>query len=153
MGERIDNDSVYNGSMTRYEFYQAEFETDDGLPELVEPELMGIKGKINGEEIVLTRNNVKIYEFNWHEDSDGFRRDFDFMSHIYIHRGEGKPPFWYHRPDDEDEQKQYYDLVKRLVMIDCDYIQGLPRTLDFEHFYNHFRGEEPIDDVIEQILE
>lgn len=156
--ERLDgfdhlDDSVYGGNMNQQEFYDAEFEVAECMPRFILPDVKGIEARIGGEEIILCRNNVMIYDFDILVDEEnGITYDFEWMSHIYIHRGEGKPPYWHVKPEDEDEQEQWNDLAKRLIDIDCDYRTGIPKELDFEQFYDFTRGCEPMSDIIEQII-
>lgn len=147
-----NHETVFGGTMDAYEFYQAEFEISEEMPVWVEPDVIGLNARINGQPIVLSRLNTKVYNFGKTQNEDGFEGDYRFMSHIYIHMGEGKKPVWYMRPEDPDELKEWKDLAKRLREIKCDWINGLPKTLDFEQTYHMLRGNEDIETVIARLL-
>lgn len=149
---RFETDSVYGGSMKPMEFWQQEMNVSDDLPEWVLPDVKGIKAQIMGEDIILCRNNTIIFDFDQLIDEEnGITYDFEWMSHIYIHRGDGKKPYWHLRPENEEKQEEWNDLAKRLIMIDCDYRTGIPKQLDFEQFYEHIRGDEPIEQILGRI--
>ena len=152
MSERFNQDSVYGGEMTPEQWVQAEMEVSEEMPEWILPDVKGIKATIGNEEIILCRNNTMIFDFDTLVDEEnGITYDFEWMSHIYIHRGEGKPPFWHVKPEDEAGQEEWNNLANRLIDLDCDYRTGVPKQMDFEQFYHNLRGEEPMDDIIERI--
>lgn len=147
-----NHESVYGGSMNQQEFFAAEFEVADEMPEWILPDVKGIEATIMGEKIILSRTNTMIFDFDW-IDVDGFKMNFDHMSHIYIHRGDGKQPFWHMKPEDEKGQNEWNKFANMLVNIDCTYYSGIPRELDFEQYGTFMRGDEPIEDIIKRILD
>lgn len=139
-----DQESVYGGSMNPYDFYQAEFEVSEEPPKWVMPDVEGIKGSINGEDIEFTRLNTRIYDMN---------EPYEHFSHVYVRR-EGQKPFWILRergPSGMDPEA-WDNFVNRLIEIDCQYICGLPEKVDFDMMYQYARGEEDIDSIIGRLL-
>lgn len=149
----FNTDSVHGGSMSPYDFWTAEMSVSEELPEFTLPDVKGIKACILGEDIILCRNNTMIFDFDTLVDEEnGITYDFEWMSHIYIHRGEGKPPYWHLKPEEESKQEEWDDLAKRLIDIDCDYRTGIPKKIDFEQFYAHIRGNDPIEKILGRIM-
>lgn len=166
MSEQWDTseDSVFGGEMTQMQFYNAEFRVSDEQPEWITPSAQGIPATIYGQELILSRFNTKVYFFGITPGEmygEPFEADYSVMSHIYIHRGQGFPPIWVPYPEylpgmDEEEyadaEEGWMQLACRLTEIGCEDVTGSPKDLDFEQFYNTWRGTEPLEDVIRRII-
>lgn len=150
-------DRANEGRMDAHTYYQAEFGVTNEAPKNIQPGVKGIEARLNGEQILLSRLNTKVCVFSpMTVTVYGVEIDVEYVGfdRIHVSRGENLLPCSYIRPEEAGEAQAEWDtLAERLINIDCDYVRGFPKMADFEYAYRVRRGEEPIDNILERILQ
>jgi hypothetical protein len=149
----LEDDSVYGGSMSAYEWYQAEMEVSEDMPAWKLPPMEGLQATLMGEEMTLHRFNTRIYLFNEIEHN-GMTLDFGFLDHIYIKKDDSAP-IWIFRPDDPESEwgMKWEAICNKLTEIHCTVTYGLPENTDYEQYYQTSRGQEDMEIIVGRILD
>lgn len=144
MNER--ENSVFGGEMSQEEFTWLEFGVDEGFPNWkIETEGKVFRMATAVGELVMNYTNTKIYMFD---------PPYDWMSHIYHKQKPDATPLYVTRPDDEEEAFKYDDMVDEMICAGFRFMSsGYPEASDLDTWYVTFRGNDPIETVVEKILE
>lgn len=150
MSEIEPHKNIMGGSMTAYEWYQAEMEVSDEMPKWeIKKRIPMFKMQTAIGKLALTYANTQIWEFD---------EPFNYMNHLYIDEVEqSEVPIYVYYPvepySDEETVEAFQDFIGQLVIAGFRlHAYGLPTKQDFDMYHMHARGEEEIETILEQII-
>ena len=145
----LSSDGVYGGSMSAYEFYQAEFEVDPNFA-FDNDEVPYTKLQTEHGDIVAHWYNTEVIKYG---------ADWSHMNHIHIDATDQEVAnhvyFFQNTHTQEGEEEKWVNIANALLK--KDYTLSAPpekpNSHIFAQYWTHIRGGETIEQIIEKCLE